>query len=127
MIGRDFVTVTKSESGDWEAVHKTASEVIESHLNANETVLFEEKDAAQTEGANEVEQKIIDLLEKEIRPAVAMDGGDITFDRFDEGIVYLFLQGSCAGCPSATMTLQQGIEVRLKELIPEVKQVVSTN
>jgi Fe-S cluster biogenesis protein NfuA len=65
------------------------------------------------------------ILDAEIRPAVAMDGGDITFDRFENGVVYLYMQGSCSGCPSSTATLKMGIERRLKEAIPEVVEVLS--
>lgn len=128
MIGKDFVTVTKSDEGDWDVVHKGASNTIETHLGNNEPVLSE---AAMTEngaakaGASEVENKIREILDNEIRPAVAMDGGDISFDRFEDGVVYVYLQGSCAGCPSATATLKMGIEARLREAIPEVQEVVS--
>ena len=73
----------------------------------------------------EIENKIREILDNEIRPAVAMDGGDITFEKFEDGVVYLYMQGSCAGCPSSTMTLKMGIETRLREAIPEVQEVVS--
>lgn len=127
MIGKDFVTVTKTEEGDWDDVHKGASQTIESHLQAglpvvNETAL---EASAHKGGNSEIESKIKDILDREVRPAVAMDGGDITFDRFEDGVVYLYMQGSCAGCPSSTMTLKAGIETRLKEAIPEVIEVVS--
>ncbi len=69
-------------------------------------------------GGTEVEQRIREILDNEIRPAVAMDGGDITLDRYENGIVYLHMQGSCAGCPSSTATLRMGIETRLREAMP---------
>jgi Fe-S cluster biogenesis protein NfuA len=72
-----------------------------------------------------MEQRIREILDAEIRPAVAMDGGDITLDRVENGIVYLHMQGSCAGCPSSTATLRMGIETRLKEAIPEILEVVA--
>ncbi len=72
-----------------------------------------------------VEQRIQDILDSEIRPAVAQDGGDITLDRFEEGIVYLHMKGACSGCPSSTATLKMGIESRLRDAIPEVTEVVS--
>ncbi len=81
--------------------------------------------AAHKGGSTEIENKIKQILDAEIRPAVAMDGGDITFDRYEDGVVYLYLQGSCAGCPSSTMTLKMGIETRLKSAIPEIQEVVS--
>ena len=126
MIGKDFVTVTKSDDGDWDVVHKSSSSVIESHLQQNLPVVNESGlQEAHKGGSSEIEQKIRDILDQEIRPAVAMDGGDITFEKFEDGIVYLFLQGSCSGCPSSTATLKVGIETRLKKAIPEVMEVVS--
>lgn len=127
MIGTNFVTITKTEQGDWDVVHKTSSQTIEKHLAENLPVLNPGAlDAPAASGSiSDVERRIKEILDNEIRPAVAMDGGDITFDHFDNGVVYLQLQGSCAGCPSSTMTLKMGIETRLREAIPEVQEVVS--
>ena len=126
MIGKDFVTVTKAEDGDWDVVHKSASATVEQHLAAGLPAVLEENMAATHKGGtSEVESKIREILDAEIRPAVAMDGGDITFDRYDEGVVYLHMQGSCAGCPSSTATLKMGIETRLKQAIPDIIEVVA--
>lgn len=127
MIGKDFVTITKSETGDWDHVHKEASSTLESHLKNNETVVVEDMLSASHGGSgdNSIENKIREILDEEIRPAVAMDGGDITFEKYEAGIVYLHMQGSCAGCPSSTATLKQGIETKLKEEIPEIIEVVA--
>lgn len=126
MIGRNFITISKTEEGDWEQVHKKASSLIETFLSAGEKPLNETAtEGGHKGGGSEIENKIREILDKEIRPAVAMDGGDITFDHFDNGIVYLELQGACSGCPSSTMTLKMGIETRLREQIPEVREVVS--
>lgn len=127
MVGKDFVTVTKTEGGDWDVVHKSTSDTLEKYLDAGLPVFAEGalESMRQKGGDSEVEQKIREILDREIRPAVAMDGGDIAFERYEDGIVYLFMQGSCAGCPSATMTLKHGIETRLKEAIPEIIEVVS--
>lgn len=128
MIGKNFVTVTKTEDGDWDVVHKSCSSLIEAHLSKDEKILNESalnSSDAHKGGSTEVESKIRQILDNEIRPAVAMDGGDITFEKFENGTVYLYLQGSCAGCPSSTMTLKMGIETRLREAIPEVQEVVS--
>jgi Fe-S cluster biogenesis protein NfuA len=127
MIGRNFVTVTKTEEGDWDVVHKSSSSIIETHLGANEPVLNNEsgEESAHKGGTTDIENRIREILDKEIRPAVAMDGGDITFEKFEAGVVYLFLQGSCAGCPSSTATLKMGVETRLREAIPEVLEVVA--
>lgn len=124
MLGKDFVTVTKTEEGDWDVVHENCSQMIETHLTNQEPVLLgdlPEKTGARTE----IEKKICEILDQDIRPAVAMDGGDISFDRFEDGTVFVHLQGSCAGCPSSTQTLKMGIEERLKKMIPEVQEVVA--
>lgn len=126
MLGRDFVTVTKTEEGDWDVVHKTTSETIHKHLTENGIVMAEEGIRKDHKGGEtEIENKIRDILDRDIRPAVAMDGGDITFEKFENGVVYLYLQGSCSGCPSSTATLKMGIETRLREAIPEVIEVVA--
>ena len=77
-----------------------------------------------TASGTEVEDCIRQILDLEIRPAVMQDGGDITLDRFENGVVYLHMRGSCSGCPSSTMTLKMGIENRLREVVPEVVEVV---
>ncbi len=127
MVGRDFVTVTKTEDGDWDLVHKECSKTIETHVASGEpsVMMTAQNQEAHKGGSTEIEQKIRNILDNEIRPAVAMDGGDITFEKFEAGIVYLYMQGSCAGCPSSTATLKMGIETRLREAIPEVLEVVS--
>ncbi len=129
MIGKDFVTVTKADDGDWDVVHKNTSETLEKHLTANEPILTADAMSANAEyddrALTALETKIQSILDAEIRPAVAMDGGDITFDRFDAGVVYLHMKGSCAGCPSSTATLKMGIETRLREAVPEVLEVVA--
>lgn len=127
MIGRNFVTVTKTEEGDWDLVHKKSSSIIEEVLNRGEPLLLGESAENGHKGAsgNDIEDRIREILDREIRPAVAMDGGDITFEKFEAGVVYVYMQGSCSGCPSSTATLKMGIETRLKEMIPEVLEVVA--
>jgi len=125
MIGRNFVTITKTETGDWDIVHEKSRDILEQHLSAGLPIVDESAMNANAQGGGDVEQKIREILDNEIRPAVAMDGGDITFDKYEDGVVYLFLQGSCAGCPSSTATLKMGIETRLREAIPEIREVVS--
>ncbi len=128
MIGKNFVTVTKADDGDWDLVHRSCSTIIEEYLVAGQPVVLEgtpSEARAPKAGESEIELKIREILDKEVRPAVAMDGGDITFDRFEDGVVYVYLQGSCSGCPSSTMTLKMGIENRLREAIPEVQEVVA--
>jgi Fe-S cluster biogenesis protein NfuA len=128
MIGRNFITVTKADDGEWEKIHNQASELVKTHLENNEAVVTGDLRSApvnHAQASGEIESKIKEILDAEIRPAVAMDGGDITFDKYENGTVYLFLQGSCSGCPSSTMTLKMGIEARLKEMIPEIQDVVA--
>lgn len=130
MIGSNFVTVTKGEEGEWDELNDAVMSTLDSHLTANEPVVDEAAVAAARQAAGgaeggSIQARIQDILDSEIRPAVAMDGGDITLDRFEDGIVYLHMKGSCAGCPSSTATLKMGIEGRLREAIPEVLEVVS--
>ena len=127
MIGTNFVTITKSPSGEWDVVADAVPKTIEQYLNNGEALFHKDwaPEAIPTSGTNsEIEKKIIEVLDREIRPAVAMDGGDITFGKYEDGIVYLHLQGSCSSCPSSIGTLKMGVETRLKEVIPEVKEVV---
>ena len=95
------------------------------HYASNEKVIIidKEKEEVSNEQDTEVAQKIKQLLDTRVRPAVAMDGGDIIYDSFKEGVVYLQMQGSCSGCPSSTATLKMGIENMLKHYVPEVKEV----
>lgn len=124
-IGKDFVTVTKQDWVDWETLAEPLASLIQEHIERGEPVLHESvKQEAQSNDSPDV-VRIKQVLDQEIRPSVALDGGDIVFHKFEAGIVYLFMQGSCAGCPSSTLTLKQGIEVRLKEAVPSVIEVVS--
>jgi Fe-S cluster biogenesis protein NfuA len=127
MIGKNFVTVTKGDDGDWESLNRGVNDVLKDHLTQNLQIV----DASTLtsgptgQGDGDIENRIRAILDAEIRPAVAMDGGDITFEKYENGVVYLYLQGSCSGCPSSTATLKQGIEHRLKQAIPEIQEVVS--
>jgi len=127
MVGTHFVTVTKGEEGEWDELNDSVMAALDTHLSAQETVLTEAALAPKPlkEGETAVERKIQDVLDAEIRPSVMMDGGDVRLDRFQDGIVYLHMQGSCSGCPSSTQTLKMGIENTLKERVPEVSEVVS--
>jgi Fe-S cluster biogenesis protein NfuA len=126
MLGKNFVTVTKTEEGDWDVVHKSSSNLIEQHLKQGEPVLVGDTAIESHKGGQTaIENKIREILDNEIRPAVAMDGGDITFEKYEDGVVYVYLQGACSGCPSSTATLKMGIETRLRDAIPEVQEVVA--
>lgn len=126
MLGGNFVTITKGEAGEWDELNDAVMSTLDAHLSAGEPVVNPGAlEARPASGSNQIEDRIREILEAEIRPAVMMDGGDITLDRFEDGVVYLHMRGSCAGCPSSTMTLKMGIEARLRESIPEVAEVVS--
>ena len=130
MVGTNFVTVTKGDEGEWDELNDSVMATLDEHLGSgqpavNEAAVEAARQALLAQGGGGVEQRIRDILDNEIRPAVAQDGGDITLDRYEDGIVYLQMKGSCAGCPSSTATLKMGIESRLREAIPEVNEVVS--
>ena len=126
-FGSDFVTVTKAEDQEWSLMKPAILGVIMEHFVAGKPVMAEGLAApAEAEVAVEDEEivsQIKDLLDTRVRPAVAQDGGDIIFRGFEEGVVYLHMQGSCAGCPSSTATLKMGIENMLKHYVPEVVAV----
>lgn len=128
-LGNDFVTVTKEDSVEWDHIKPAVLGAIMEHYQSGAAVL-EETDGqasgghAEHSGENsEIVVQIKELLDTRVRPAVAQDGGDITFHGFDKGVVYLHMQGSCAGCPSSTRTLKMGIENLLRHYIPEVLEV----
>lgn len=127
MVGFNFVTVTKDPAFKWDEVIPEVKNTIRAYLETgNSVVEAREIPVEQTAGPgddSEVVKKIKALLDENVRPAVAMDGGDIAFDSFQDGIVKLKMHGSCSGCPSSTMTLKMGIEGLLTRFIPEVKSV----
>jgi Fe-S cluster biogenesis protein NfuA len=125
-LGTDFITVTKSGDGEWHQVKPAVLAAIMEHFTAGRPVVIGEPSAAaagEAEEEDEIVSQIKELLETRVRPAVAMDGGDITFEDYEDGIVYLHMQGSCSGCPSSTATLKAGIENMLRHYIPEVVEV----
>ena len=130
-FGNDFITITKLEEVDWDTLKPqllgSISEFFESGEEINLTPQDNEKQNISEEESSNIVKQIKELLDTRVRPAVAMDGGDIVYDSFKEGVVYLHMQGSCAGCPSSTATLKSGIENMLKHYIPEVKEVRETN
>ena len=126
-LGSDFITITKSSDKEWYVMKPAVLGAIMEHMTTDQPVMSEsatDTDAhAAGEGDSEVVGQIKELIETRVRPAVAQDGGDIVFQGFDEGVVFLQLRGACAGCPSSTMTLKMGIENMLKHYIPEVTEV----
>lgn len=124
MVGKDFVTITLKNQDQLNETNQKAMETIKAHLMSGEPVVTSLAPAKSTMNLSEIEKKIVEILDAEIRPAVAMDGGDITFEKYEDGFVYLKMQGSCAGCPSSLMTLKMGVETRLREAIPEIQEVI---
>lgn len=125
-LGSDFVTVTKTDSVQWDHIKAALLGAIMEHYQSGAPVMKGAAKAAHAEHSGEDEEivtQIKELLDTRVRPAVAQDGGDITFHGFDRGVVYLHMQGACAGCPSSTMTLKMGIENLLRHYIPEVTEV----
>ncbi|HRQ62181.1 MAG TPA: NifU family protein [Alphaproteobacteria bacterium] len=123
--GRDFVSVTKDENTDWIMLKSLVMAALMEHLATGQPILTQEALAGKTtnEDDSEIVIQIKELLETRVRPAVAQDGGDIVFDRFEDGVVYLRMQGACSGCPSSTATLKSGVENMLRHFIPEVEEV----
>ena len=126
-LGADFVTVTKEGTQEWDVLKAPVLGAIMEHFQSGRPTM--ESDAAESahadhDGENdEIVTQIKELLDTRVRPAVAQDGGDIVFHGFDRGVVYLHMQGACAGCPSSTLTLKMGIENLLRHYIPEVVEV----
>jgi Fe-S cluster biogenesis protein NfuA len=124
MIGRDFVTLTVSDPSAMGDVHAAVQTQLPAFLDGGGEVVTDAwRDADHQGEYDEIAQQVIEILDTQIRPAVARDGGDIVFDRFEAGVVYLRMKGSCAGCPSSLATLKQGIETRLRQSIPQVAEV----
>ena len=135
-ICNNFVTVTKEFNYNWDDIKLKIKAFIKSYLEEGAEIVkngFEEARAAieaenqevYTGDEAELVQKIKELINTYVKPAVEMDGGNIEFKSFNEGIVTVILQGSCSGCPSSTVTLKAGIEGMLKRMVPQVKEVVS--
>ena len=127
LFGHDFISITKGEL-DWDLLKPAVMGVIMEHFMSGAPVM---EGDAQGDNANEVfdesDRETVDtikqLLEEKVRPAVARDGGDITFQAYKDGVVYLHMRGACSGCPSSTATLKNGIENLLKHFLPEIKEV----
>ena len=127
-LGSDFVTVTKNDETEWDHIKPALLGAIMEHFQSGAPVLSDGQSGAVAHGDYDAADESIviqikELLDTRVRPAVAQDGGDITFHGFDRGIVYLHMKGACAGCPSSTLTLKMGIENLLRHYIPEVVEV----
>ena len=134
-IGSNFITVNKENWVEWDTLKDPLSDMIQEHIESGQAVLLAKAPASENslegqeiegqESNSPITQQIKRIIDETVQPAVAMDGGFIAFAGYKEGTVFLKMQGACAGCPSSSITLKQGIESHLKSLIPEVQQVVA--
>ena len=128
-LGSDFITVTKKDVLEWQVMKPSILGAIVDHFNSGEEIYISKtsevakKSNQEDSNDSDIVKQIKELLDTRVRPAVAMDGGDIVYDSFKDGVVYLHMQGACSGCPSSTATLKMGIENMLKHYVPEVKEV----
>lgn len=123
-LGADFITVTKNPASQWGHLKPQILAKIMDYMTAHAVVEIKSQTTTNTPSQDtQLDKEILELIDTRVRPAVAQDGGDIEYDHFDDGIVYLKLKGSCAGCPSSTETLKSGIENMLRYYIPEVTEV----
>ena len=125
-IGEDFITITKQDWVEWEILASPLAGLLGEHVESGLPVLIDFVAANdESENDSEIVKQMKQLLQNEIKPVVALDGGDIVFAKYEDQILYIHMRGSCAGCPSSTATLKDGIEVRFKQVFPEIKEVVA--
>ena len=125
LLGEDFISVNKNDKINWEDIKHIVISLINDFYSDGKEFVIDENLVDQSPKLDDIEKKIVKILDQKIRPAVAKDGGDIKFKEFKNGIVKVQLQGSCSGCPSSTMTLKQGVQNLLCHYLPEVKEVVA--
>ncbi len=129
-FGSDFITITKTDDLEWKVLKtEILSIIIDFFIAGGNIVSKKQKKSKKPKKEDDsfIVQQIKELLEERVRPAVAMDGGDIIFHKYENGIVYLEMQGACSGCPSSAVTLKQGVENMLKHFIPEIESVENIN
>ena len=128
-IGENFVSVTKEKDVTWNYLKTKVLTFMLDYISSNKIIIEKQviKKILKKNKKNKISSDIEKIIDEKVRPAVAKDGGDIIFENFDKGIVYLTLKGACAGCPSSTATLKQGIENLLKHYFPEVKEIRALN
>ena len=130
-VGEDFLSITKSQEVDWEVIKPNVLSIITDFLTSNEKISIKEKKPGKKikygEKEKEIVKQIEEILDQRIKPAVAQDGGDIQFVKFESGRVFLEMRGACSGCPSSVLTLKSGIENMLKYYIPEIVSVEAVN
>ena len=124
-LGKNFISINKYDSTSWDEIKHIVISLINDFYSNGKEFVVDKSPFEIDENLGEIEKKIVQILDRKIRPAVAKDGGDIKFKEFKDGVVMVQLQGSCSGCPSSTMTLKQGVQNLLCHYLPEVKEVVA--
>ena len=124
-LGKDFLSVNKNDQIKWDDIKHIVTSFINDFYSDGKEFVIDENIKEEQSDLDEIEQKIVKILDQKIRPAVARDGGDIKFKEYKDGVVKVQLQGSCSGCPSSTMTLKQGVQNLLCHYLPEVKEVIA--
>ena len=122
-LGKDFISINKNDDVSWDEIKHIVISLINDFYSSGKEFVIDKNIKESTEDLKEIEKRIIKILEEKIKPAVARDGGDIKFKEFKDGIVRVELQGACSGCPSAALTLKQGVQNLLCHYIPEVREV----
>lgn len=122
-IMNNFITITKLSTYEWFDITPQLKEFVKEYLESGGEILAQTIEVVDNSNDSEIVKKIKNMLDTYVKPAVEMDGGAITFQSFDEGVVKVELRGSCSGCPSSTITLKSGIENMLKRMVPEVEAV----
>ncbi len=129
LLGSDFISVSKTADQEWEAITPFIIEALTAQFNSDIPLLnrsgcgIELSSEIDMDALDPLSKQIVEIINTRVRPAVAQDGGDIVFKKFDNGIVYVMMKGACSGCPSSTATLRYGIENMLRHYVPEVKEV----
>ena len=124
-LGKDFISVNKNDQIKWNEIKHIVTSFINDFYSDGKEFVIDENIKEEQSDLDEIEQKIVKILDQKIRPAVARDGGDIKFKEYKDGVVKVQLQGSCSGCPSSTMTLKKGVQNLLCHYLPEVKEVIA--
>jgi len=124
-LSKDFISINKYDDVSWDEIKHIIISLINDYYSNGKEFVIDKELSESDENLDEIEKKIIKILDQKIRPAVAKDGGDIKFKEFKNGVVKVQLQGSCSGCPSSTMTLKQGVQNLLCHYLPEVKEVIA--
>ncbi len=124
-LGKDFISVNKNDQIKWDEIKHIVTSFINDFYSDGKEFVIDENIKEEDSDLDEIEKKIVKILDQKIRPAVARDGGDIKFKEYKDGVVKVQLQGSCSGCPSSTMTLKQGVQNLLCHYLPEVKEVIA--